>query len=355
MRIDFKKTVRSRAPLRLGFAGGGTDLDPYSQVYGGAVLNGTIGRYAFTSMCLLDSDRLDIVSHDGGVAQSISPDEFEDLSFDVHANLSVALSVYRRICRDYLAGAFHPLRIETSVDAPPGSGLGSSSALAVAIVEAFAHAFDLPMGLYDVGRTAWEVERIDLRLAGGKQDQYAAAFGGINFIEFLPDDRTIVNPLRVSDSVLLELEASIVIAFTGLSRDTDAIIRDQIRSTEALGSDALEHLHALKAEAFVMKDALLRGHLDDVAEVINRSWQAKKKTSARMSNAAIDRLYDVAFGAGARAGKISGAGGGGFMMFMVDPSRRNDLRAALNAAGATASFVSLTQDGARAWVAPGPR
>jgi D-glycero-alpha-D-manno-heptose-7-phosphate kinase len=241
----------------------------------------------------------------------------------------------------------HASTVTSTVDAPPGSGLGASSALVVALVEAYRAAFNLPLGRYDVARIAYEIERIDLRLAGGRQDQFAAAFGGMNYMDFLPGDRVIVNPLRVSSSFLCEFEASLIVCFTGESR-ASAIIQDQVKAATEHG-DALEAMHQLKSDALDMKQALLAGNIRHIAEVLNRSWQAKRRTSKSVSNSKVEEIFEVGMKNGAVAGKVSGAGGGGFLMFMTDPELRYRLVTALNNHGAAASPVQFTVAGAEAW------
>lgn len=339
------RQMRARAPLRLGLAGGGTDLADYSQVYGGAVLNATIDRYAYAHVSFLDGDCVRFRASDIGLADE-APRQGE---LAVDQGLALHRAVYNRVARDFLGGERPAVDVSTTVDAPPGSGLGSSSALVVALVEAYRAAFRLPLGPYDVARLAYDIERGDLALAGGKQDQYAAAFGGVNFMEFLPDDRVIVNPLRVSRSALNELEAALVICFTGQSRRSDAIIGEQLQGIRQQSAATIDGLHQLKAEAIEMKTALLGGDLAGVAAILDRSWQAKKKTAGGVSSPLIDKVYGTAIGHGAWAGKVSGAGGGGFMMFVTDPENRYRLVAAIRAEGVDASPVHFTDTGAEAW------
>ena len=337
--------VRARAPLRLGLAGGGTDLSPYCDEFGGAVLNCTIDRYAYCYIEMSQDGLVHFIADDLGVAEAMAPDR----AALANAALRLHAGVYLRMMRDHVQGRMLPLRITTQVDAPAGSGLGSSSARCVAIVEAFRELLGLPLGLYDVAHLAFEIERIDLALAGGKQDQYAAAFGGANFIEFLAGDRVVVNPLRGSRSVMCEFETSLVTCFSGVSRRSDAIITEQQRGMTGHAHGALESLHQLKADAVEMKQALLRGEIRHMGEILNRSWEAKKRTARGVSTDLIDNLYDTAMGHGALAGKVSGAGGGGFMMFIVPPQSRTALIAALNAAGAQANAVQFTSQGAESW------
>jgi D-glycero-alpha-D-manno-heptose-7-phosphate kinase len=338
-------TIRARVPLRIGLAGGGTDLSPYCDDHGGAVLNTTIDRYAYAFIEPVEDGLVHFVAPDLGVEESFAP----DLQAIGAAKLKLHAGVVRRMARDFGGGQVRPMRITSFVDAPAGSGLGSSSALVVALVEALTTYFAAPLGPYDVAHLAFEIERIDLGLAGGKQDQYAATFGGINFIEFHAGDRVIVNPLRVSPAVLNELETSMVICFTGVSRSSEAIIVEQQRRMTAPNSTSLDSLHRLKSDAIEMKEALLRGQIPRMADVLNRSWLAKKETAAGISTGHIEELYTLAFKHGAVGGKVSGAGGGGFMMFIVPPHRRIGVVRALNATGAEAGGVHFTAQGAESW------
>jgi D-glycero-alpha-D-manno-heptose-7-phosphate kinase len=338
-------TIRARVPLRLGLAGGGTDLSPYCDQFGGAVLNTTVDRYAYAFIEPSEDGKLHFAAPDLGLEEHFPP----DLQALTGAKLQLHAGVTTRMVRQFAGGVVPAIRITSFVDAPAGSGLGSSSALVVALVEAFRALLSLPLGKYDVAHTAFEIERLELKLAGGKQDQYAGTFGGTNFLEFLAGDRVIVNPLRVSPAVLNELQTSMVVCFTGVSRRSEAIIEDQQRRMQQPGDVALESLHRLKEDAIEMKDALLRGQLPRMAEILNRSWIAKQKTAEGISTGRIEQLFAIAMANGALGGKVSGAGGGGFMMFMVPPPRRVPIIRALNAADAHASNVHLVTEGAESW------
>jgi D-glycero-alpha-D-manno-heptose-7-phosphate kinase len=337
-------SVRSRAPLRLGLAGGGTDLSPYCDEHGGAILNATIGRFAYAHLSFRNDNRLCFHAHDFK-QEDVVPSAAE---LPLDSGLPLHRAVYNRVVRDFLRDRFPAISVTSMVDAPIGSGLGASSALVVALIEAYRAAFDLPLGRYDVARLAFEIERIDLGLPGGRQDQYAASFGGINFMEFLPGDRVIVNPLRVLPSYLHEFEASLVVCFSGQSR-ASAVIQDQVKAITGSDESALKGMHQLKSDAIEMKQALLRGNIQQVSEILNRSWQAKQRTSEMVSNSAVERVFELARRNGAVAGKISGAGGGGFLMLMTDPEQRYRLITALNDHGAYASSVQFTEGGAEAW------
>lgn len=340
-------TFRARAPLRLGLAGGGTDLSPYCDKYGGAVLNATIDRYASASLTLMTDPVVLLRADDLDIQEEMEAAELSHVG-----PLQMHRAVYNRVVKNFKSGRPFGMRLVTMTDAPPGSGLGSSSALAVALVEVFRAALELPLGRYDVAHLAYEIERRDLGLAGGRQDQYAAAFGGLNFIEFAADDRVIVNPLRPAPAIVNELQSSLIICFSGQSRASAQIISDQIGSMEKEDRKVLENLHQLKETARLMKQAILQGDIDRMATLLNESWVAKKATSQKVSSDLLERLWEIGHQNGAKAGKVSGAGGGGFMMFLVDPDRRSQVVRALEREGGKAEAVSLSNTGVEAWQAP---
>lgn len=337
--------VRARAPLRLGLAGGGTDVSPFCDQHGGFVMNVTIDKFAHATIDAGRSGSVDFHALDAQALESLSPD-------DVHRGAGpqqLMRGVYLRISEQFLDGKRPSLRVRAHSDAPPGSGLGSSSTMVVALVTAFAEYFRLGLGEYDIAQLAYDIERKDLGLSGGKQDQYAAAFGGFNFMEFYADDRVIVNPLRIKDWVWNELEASLVLYFTGVSRASAKIIDEQSRNIREGRGDSLDAMHRLKHEAVQMKEAVLRGDLARFADVMQTGWQAKKDSASSITNPHIDELEALAFRNGARAAKVSGAGGGGFMMFVCDPAERVRLSRALSGAGGTVYDTHFTPHGASSW------
>jgi D-glycero-alpha-D-manno-heptose-7-phosphate kinase len=256
--------------------------------------------------------------------------------------------VYNRILGEF--GRHEPLSVSiaTHSEAPPGSGLGSSSTMVVALVQAFCEYLSLPLGNYDIARLAYEIERIDLGFAGGKQDQYAAAFGGLNFMEFY-GDRVIVNPLRIKQNYRTELESSLVLFYTGVSRESANIINEQVQNVRSGNENCLQAMHDLKAEAMHMKEAMLKSDFDAVATAMRVSWESKKKMANRISNQKIDEIYVTAMKAGARAGKVSGAGGGGFMMFIVDPVKRPDVIRSLRKFSGSVSTCNFVEQGVQSW------
>lgn len=339
--------VRARAPLRLGLGGGGTDLAAYSDKHGGVVLNATIDRYAYAHIAPRDDQQVCFKAEDLGREEYLPC----SMDLDVRAGLSLHRAVYRHMMATYNGGHPVPLTIATTIDVPAGSGLGASSALVVAMIEAFILAMNLPLGPYDVAQLAFDIERNELGLMGGKQDQYAATFGGFNFIEFLKDGvGVIVNPLRLRRDYLNEFESSLVICFSGQSRESADIIKEQVGGLAELNDETVAAMHEMKDHAIHMKADLLAGNIKGLAEVLRSSWISKKKTAASVSNSTVDGLLEVAMENGAWAGKVSGAGGGGFIMLLTDPEHRLGLIRKLNEHGGEAGSVKLTFDGAEAWL-----
>jgi D-glycero-alpha-D-manno-heptose-7-phosphate kinase len=317
--------IRARSPLRLGLAGGGTDVSPYCDVFGGCILNATVDHYAYATIETLDNGRVEFCSSDRN--QQACYDAAPFLAFD--GQLDLFKAVYNRVVRDFNQGRPLSLRLTSRVDVPSGSGLGGSSTLVVAILKAFAELLTLPMGDYDLAQTAYLIERIDAGLHGGKQDHYAAAFGGFNFMEFAANEYVLVNPLRIKENVIAELEASIVLFYTGQSRDSADIIAEQSLNVETRKDVALEAMHQIKREAMLMKESLLRGNFGALHQVLRSSWHAKRSMASSISNSRLDSIYELALKEGASCGKISGAGGGGFMMFLADPTVKNRVIEAL--------------------------
>ena len=336
---------RSKAPLRLGLAGGGSDVSPYSEIYGGAVLNATIDQYAFCTIEETNTAAVVLNAADLNILKSYP----SALNLPVDGNLDLHKGVYNRIVKNF--GITGPLsfRMTTWCDVPPGSGLGTSSTMVVAIIKAFTEWLNLPLGDYDTAFLAYQIERIDLGLSGGKQDQYAATFGGFNFIEFSKDERVIVNPLRMKRWIIDELEASMVLFYTGGSRSSDKIIREQQENTRTGKKLPVEATHRIKENSYIMKELLLKGEIIQFARTLGKEWENKKKMALSITNEHIESIYEAAMKAGAYGGKVSGAGGGGFMFFMTDPARRLDLINALNRFNGRVLNFHFSENGCQGW------
>ena len=337
--------IRSKAPLRLGLAGGGTDVSPYSDLYGGAILNATISLYAYTTIEPLEGNRIVFSSPDAGLEEEYEASEMLDTS----GYFVLAKGVYNRVVKDFI---HKPLsfKITSHVDSPAGGGLGTSSTLVVSILGAFSEWLKLPWGEYDLARLAYEIERVDLGMAGGKQDQYAATFGGFNYMQFLQDDKVIVNPLRIRQRYQDELAHNLLLYYTETSHVSAEIIQGQIDNVKANNSKSIEAMHHLKKQAVWMKESLLRGDVDAIGEILNFGWEHKKNTASGITNPLLDNIYRTAIRAGATGGKVSGAGGGGYMFFYCPGTSRYAVEKALcEKFSGQAKRYEFTQEGLKTW------
>jgi D-glycero-alpha-D-manno-heptose-7-phosphate kinase len=335
--VTVPREVRARAPLRISFAGGGTDVPPYPAISGGAVLSATITRSANAHVRARSDGAYHVESLDM-MARAAFADRHE-LVFDGH------LDLVKAVLRDLDPG--HGLDLLLATDAPPGSGLGSSSALVVAMLAAVGAAVGRAWSPAELAARAYQVERVDLKIEGGMQDQYAAAFGGLNFIEFHGEDGVEVRPLRVAPSALEALERSLLLAWSGQGRTDGGILRRQVDGVLGGSADSLAALHAIKALAESMRDALQTGDLAAFAEGLHQGWQQKRRLASGIATPRLDELYEVGRAAGAAGGKVLGAGGGGFMVFCGPPGRRDRVARALEAAGAPCSAVEFDPEGVR--------
>jgi D-glycero-alpha-D-manno-heptose-7-phosphate kinase len=337
--------VRARAPLRLGLAGGGTDVSPYADTHGGYVLNATIDRYAYAVIKTIEEPWVRFVATD----QQHYVDRPLDGPFGLDGSLDLHVAVYDAMIQEFNHGKAIAMELSTFCDAPAGSGLGSSSTLVVVMIRAFAELLNLPLDDYTIARLAHRIERVDCGLQGGRQDQYSATFGGFNFMEFYADERAVINPLRVKNWILCELEASLLLFYTGVSRESAKIIADQSGNVMAGKLDTIDAMHGIKREALVMKECLLRGDFEGIVQSMLLGWDSKKRSANTVSNSHIEEIYNAAIDAGARAGKVSGAGGGGFMMFFVPPDKRMDVTRSLGQFDGQVSNCHFTKYGTQAW------
>ncbi|MFC2100495.1 dehydrogenase [Bacteroidota bacterium] len=337
--------IRSKAPLRIGLAGGGTDVAPYSDIFGGAILNATINMFAYATINPRNDGKIIITSLDK--EERYEYDSIKKLP--VNGMLNLHRGVYNKVVEEYVQ---EPLSFElmTFVDAPPGSGLGTSSTLVVTILGAFTEWLKLPLGEYDIAKLAHTIERIDLGMAGGKQDQYAATFGGVNFMEFYKDEKVIVNPLRINEKYLNELSHNLVLYYTETSRLSSKIIEAQSKNVIENNMESITAMHKLKIQAVRMKEAILKGKLDDIGDILDFGWRYKKQMAADISNPFIDELYETAKKNGATGGKISGAGGGGYMIFYCPNNTRSQVIKALKQYGGDSKLYDFSSQGLTSWM-----
>lgn len=336
--------IRSKAPLRIGLAGGGTDVSPYSDLYGGAILNATIDLYAYASLEPLNDGTIEFCID--GTDKRIKLRSQKEL--ELVEGFELFIGVYNRIIKKY---NLEPLsfRLTSFIEAPQGSGLGTSSTIVVSLLGAFVEWLKLPLGKYDIAHLAYEIERVDLNMSGGKQDQYAATFGGVNFMEFLANDQVIVNPLQLKDEILYELEFNLLLYFTATQRLSATIINEQVKNVKDKNEKSVEAMHNLKEQAQQMKDSLLRGELGKIGEILHFGWTNKKQMAHSISNELIDNVYTTAITSGATGGKISGAGGGGFMFFYCPAVTKVKVAKAIENLGGRVQSFKFTQQGLTTW------
>jgi len=330
--------VRSRAPLRISFCGGGTDVPPYPEQFGGCVLSCGIDKYAFVSLRARNDETIRVHSSDlNRVA------EFRSGAPALDGTIDLAQTIFNRF-------GTHSLDCYMSTDAPPGSGLGSSSAMIVALIAALARRGGRQLTDYEMAELAYSVERTDLNIQGGMQDQYAATFGGFNFIEFTREG-VLVNPLRISEDGLNELHCHLLLCYTGGTRVSSNILREQTANVVSHKPDVMDSLAELKQLTYDLKRALLQGRFAEFAEILDRAWHLKKRLASGISNGAIDELYDIAKRAGAIGGKLLGAGGGGFLLIFAPFARRDRVRERLEHAGGNVVEFQFDPRGVRTWLA----
>lgn len=332
--------IRAKAPLRISFAGGGTDVPPFPAREGGLVLNATINRYAYGTLRPRSDESITIHSYDYGSSIELSTDEAP--VFD--GKLDLAKAAIKRFTGEVKTG--FDLRLHSN--APPGSGLGASSAMMVALIGVLKEFRNVPITDYELAELAHGIEREELGISGGRQDQYSATFGGFNFIE-LHGDHVVVNPLRISEDVVLELEHNLLLCYTGMTRQSDRIIDDQVGRYERGEVDATAGLRAQKELALEMKNALLQRRLTDFGELLNAAWEAKRKMSDRITNDRIDELYKSARASGALGGKVIGAGGGGYLLLYCRGDNKHEVAAKMRELGADVDEFAFEHSGLRTW------
>lgn len=304
-----KKIYRSKVPFRISFGGGGTDMTSYTKSHIGAVINTTVRLFTHTSLQLRDDTKVTF--------RWVNKDEYEEHEFSNELDCSYGLKLFKathnHICKRFNIEPFG-CDIISNQDVPTGSGLGTSSTLIVSVIGVYMELYNLPLGEYDIAEMAIQIERIELKENGGKQDQYAAAFGGFNYMEFRNND-VIVNPIRIKDKVQDELENNILLYYTNFSRNSSDVLSEQLQKIDANNTTSILSLHALVEQAKMIKDCLIRGNIEGLGEILDYGFKQKKNLANGITTPEIEMLYETAIKAGSTGGKISGAGGGGFIFF----------------------------------------
>lgn len=330
--------IRGRAPLRISFGGGGTDVEPFCSEQGGAIIGSTINKFAYCT--IIPRADTHIYAHSLDFDMTVKYNSRENYVYDGKLDLVTAALKAMDIkegCDVYL-----------QCDAPPGSGLGTSSTVMVALLTAMAKWKGIEMDPYAMADLAYHAEREDLKIAGGFQDQYASTFGGFNFIEFHGRNNVVVNPLRVRRDIINELQYNLLLCYTGNIHISANIIKDQVSNYK--NQDAFDAMCEVKALSYAIKDELLKGNLHNFGKLLDYGWQSKKRMSSKITNPQIDALYDEAKKAGALGGKLLGAGGGGFLLMYCPYNMKHKVAMSMEAAGGQIMDWNFELRGAQSWI-----
>ena len=330
--------IRGKAPLRVSFSGGGSDVSPYCDEYGGSVLSTTIGMYAVGSLSVRKDNQVNIFS--------VDYDELVHYELGNEINEGDKLSFLRSVIK-----RLNPPRginLYLHSDAPPGTGLGSSGAISALIVGLINHAFNLMLTKYEMARIAYEVEHDDLGRAVGRQDHYAAVFGGMNFMEFTRAD-TIVFPLRVEPWILEELGYHLQMFYTRKKRDSNDIVASQVKFYQEKRQSTIAALSEMKDLTRRMTACLLQGKLKDFGHHLHEAWSQKQRMNPGTVNPYLSELYEEARRNGAVGGKLLGAGGGGFFVFFTPFTKKGKVAEALGRLGAQATPLAFDFGGMQTW------
>lgn len=313
-----------RSPVRISFGGGGTDLPSYYELYGGAVFSVAINKYFYTILGKRTDGRIQVISSDLRICETWKDIATKDLEGSA---LEIPLAVLKEVNCDVAVDLFLASEI------PPGTGLGSSASVCVNILKTLTTYVQRPISKYELAEKAFHIARHVLGKQIGKQDEYAAAFGGLNYITFNPDGNAVVEPVAQNPALLRELESNLMLFFTGAAHNSWTILREQETSTLRHSGPTVEALHEVKMLGKLMRGALENGELHQFGKLLHESWQAKRRVSSRISTPHIDELYTLATRNGALGGKITGAGGGGFLLLYCEPEHQPAVRDAMQAAG----------------------
>jgi len=327
-----------RSPVRISFAGGGTDLPAYYEQFGGAVLSAAINKYFYTILGKRTDGHVQVISSDLRVFENWS-----DIAAATVAGsgIEIPLAVLKDLGADVSVDLFLASEI------PPGTGLGSSASVCVNILKTLTSYLRMPLSKYELAEWAFRIARNNLGRHVGKQDEYAAAFGGLNYITFDRDGVTHVEPLDLEPEIQRELQARLMLFFTGSAHHSWTILEEQEKSASTHRGTIVEALHEVRQLAVRMRTELLKGNLETFGKLLDEAWRAKKQFSNRISNPRIDRMYEAARLNGAVGGKITGAGGGGFLLLFCEIPYQDAVRQAMLAEGAQQMAFAFDLQGAQ--------
>ncbi|MBI2124598.1 NTP transferase domain-containing protein [Candidatus Pacearchaeota archaeon] len=332
---------RGVAPLRISFAGGGTDVTHFFEKYGGAVISSTIDKYVHASI-EKSADSVITISNPHLVKEDVVINSYKDISYDGRFDLIKALIK--------VAKPEFGFKLSMHNDIPPGRGLGSSASLAVLVIKLLGQLKGADYDAYQIANLAYQAEREEMKIKGGWQDFYAAAIGGFNFMEF-DKERKISNPLRLdsTNSTINELNEHLLLCYVGREHSSGELHKKQEESFLKNEEEVAANLKELKGIAIDIKDCLLMGNLYRIGELLHKSWENKRKVDKNISSPRIDELYDAGLKNGAYGGKLLGAGGGGYLLFFYSPEKRYQLEQALEAHSGKILDFNFDFEGVRVW------
>ena len=327
-----------RTPVRISFGGGGTDMPAYYERFGGAVVSAAINKHFYTILQKRTDGKVQVISADLRAIES-----WEDITKMIcrGSDLEIPLSVLQDLGRAVSVSLFLASEI------PPGTGLGSSASVCVNVLKTLTSYLGLPISKYELAERAFHIARDKLEKPVGKQDEYAAAFGGLNYIRFQPDGTTTVDPIVMDEGTLRELQGNLMLFFTGVSHNSWRILNEQEQSARDVRGIAVEMLHEIRGLADSMRTTLQSGNLGQFGSLLHQGWMAKRRMSDKISTARIDQMYDAARNAGALGGKITGAGGGGFLLLYCEESAQEQVRKAMAGFGAREMMFGFDSHGAQ--------
>jgi len=332
--------IRGRAPLRVSFSGGGTDVPHFFEKYGGVVISSTINKYCHATIKKRADSKI-IINSDINNREDLYITDITDMKYDGNFDLIKAIIK--------LTNPGFGFELYLHNDIPPGRGLGSSASFSILLVSLISKMQNLNYDPYKIAEIAFDAERKELSIEGGWQDQYAAIMGGFNFMEFNKDAR-IVYPLRLNSEIINELNERIILCFVGSSHDSGELHEEQRKNFEQNENNICESLNENKEIAIGIKNCLLTNNFEDIGSLLHRSWKNKKKLSSGISNPNIDSLYETGLIAGATGGKLLGAGAGGYILFYFSPEKRNKIKRALQNKGGEVIDFKFESSGVETWV-----
>jgi len=336
--------------MRISFGGGGSEIDPYRSQFGGRVMNTTIAMYAHVLLVETNDNLIDIRSADGDESFLSSTQQYMDIEFQsISKSCLLTVATLQYFSRELNCQLTTGIKVTTHSDAPVGSGLGASSTMTVAIVHILLEYFNIPADPYSLALIAHKIEREYLNLAGGIQDHFCAAFGGFNYMEFGPTDHLLINPLRIKRDTLFDLESSLLLIYTGTSRDSAKIIQSQISEMKNSAEFSNEMLTKIAINATQIKSSILKWDLPEFASLLNEGWSLKKLMSESISNAEINELAEICVASGALGVKLCGAGGGGYLLVAIPPENRARLMRVLGKSPEDFVRMTFVDHGSEVW------